>query len=107
MGRVLVVLLCLSVGACTWIKLTPGGEKVRVLDAGEVSTCKQLGNTTVSLLAKVGGFNRDADQVAKELSMLARNAAADLGGDTVVPASPVQEGKRSYAVYKCIGVSAE
>ena len=107
MGRVLVVLLCLSVGACTWIKLTPGGEKVRVLDVAEVSTCKELGNTTVSLLAKVAGFNRNEDQVAKELSMLARNAAADMGGDTIVPISAVKEGKRSYAVYKCIGVSAK
>ena len=107
MGRVLVVLLCLSVSACAWVKLTPDGEKVRVLDVAEVSTCKELGNTTVSLLAKVAGFNRNEDQVAKELSMLARNAAADMGGDTIVPISAVQEGKRSYAVYKCIGVSAK
>ena len=107
MGRVLVVLLCLSVSACAWVKLTPDGEKVRVLDVAEVSTCKELGNTTVSLLAKVAGFNRNEDQVAKELSMLARNAAADMGGDTIVPISAVKEGKRSYAVYKCIGVSAK
>lgn len=107
MGRLYFVLLCLSLSACAWVKLTPGGEKVRVLDASEVSTCKALGNTTVSLLAKVAGINRNEEQVAKELSTLARNAAADLGGDTVVPISAVKEGKRSYAVYKCIGVSAE
>ena len=39
--------------------------------------------------------------------MLARNAAADMGGDTIVPTSAVNEGKRSYAVYKCIGVTAK
>ena len=107
MKRMLFVLLCLSISACAWVKLTPDGEKVRVLEVGEVSTCKELGNTTVSLLAKVAGFNRNEDQVAKELSMLARNAAADMGGDTIVPISAVQEGKRSYAVYKCIGVSTK
>ena len=107
MGKWLFVLLCLSISACTWVKLTPGGEKVRVLDVGEVSTCKELGNTTVSLLAKVAGINRSEEQVTKELSLLARNTAADMGGDTVVPISPVEEGKRSYKVYKCIGVNAE
>ena len=106
MRRWLFVLLCLSISACSWVKLTPGGEKVRVLDAGEVTTCKELGNTTVSLLAKVAGINRNEEQVTKELSLL-RNAAADMGGDTVVPVSGVKEGKRSYKVYKCIGVNAE
>ena len=80
---------------------------MRVLDASEVSTCKALGNSTVSLLAKVAGINRNEEQVTKELSMLARNAAAEMGGDTVVPISAVKDGKRSFTVYKCIGVSAK
>ena len=107
MGRLLMMLLCLGLSACSWVKLTPSGEKVRVLEAGEVSTCKELGNTTVSLLAKVAGINRNEDQVSKELSFLARNAAADLGGDTIVPISAVKDGKRSYAVYQCIGASVK
>ena len=107
MRRLFLVLLCLSVCACAWVKLTPGGEKVRVLEASEVSTCKQLGDTTVSLLAKVAGINRNEEQVAKELATLARNAAADMGGDTIVAISPVKDGKRSYSVYKCIGVSTK
>ena len=107
MGRLLMVLLCLGLSACSWVKLTPSGEKVRVLEAGEVSTCKELGNTTVSLLAKVAGINRNEEQVAKELSMLARNAGAEMGGDTIVPISAAKEGKRSYAVYKCIGVGPQ
>lgn len=107
MGRLLFMLLCLSCSACAWVSLTPGGEKVRVLEASEVSTCQELGNTTVSLLAKVAGINRNEEEVTKELSLLARNAAADMGGDTVVPISPVKEGRRSYTVYKCIGVSTK
>jgi len=107
MGRMLFVVLCLSISACAWVKLTPGGEKVRVLGAAEVTTCKDLGITTVSLLAKVAGINRNEDEVSKELSFLARNAAADLGGDTIVPISQVKDGKRSYAVYQCIGVSVK
>ena len=103
MSRSLIVSLCLTVSACAWVTLTPGGEKVRVLDAGEVSACRELGNTTASLLAKVAGINRNEEQVEKELSLLARNSAADMGGDTVVPSGAVKEGKRSYTVYKCVG----
>ena len=107
MGRWLCVLLCLSISACAWVKLTPGGEKVRVLDAAEVGSCKSLGTTTVSLLAKVAGIKRNEDEVSKELSLLARNAAADIGGDTIVPSTPIEDGKRTYEVYKCIGVNVK
>jgi hypothetical protein len=97
--------LCLSMSACAWVTLTPAGEKVRVLDSNEVVTCKELGNTTVSLLAKVAGINRNEEEVKKELAVLARNAAADMGGDTVVAKSEVKGGERSFTVYKCVGVT--
>ena len=41
------------------------------------------------------------------LSFLARNAAVDWGGNTIVPISAVKDGKRSYAVYRRIGVSVK
>jgi len=107
MRGLLIVALCLSVSACSWVNLTPGGEKVRVLDVSEVATCQEMGKTVVSSLAKVAGINRNEEKIEKELAMLARNAAADMGGDTVVPIGEVKEGKRSYTVYKCIGVTAK
>lgn len=107
MRALLIVALCLTVGACSWVELTPSGEKVRVLDADEVATCQELGKTIVSSMAKVAGINRSEEKIEKELAMLARNAAADMGGDTVVPLGEVKEGKRSYMVYKCIGVTAK
>jgi Domain of unknown function (DUF4156) len=107
MRKWMMALLCVSVSACAWVKLTPGGEKVRVLDAAEVTTCKELGNAMVTTTAKVAGINRNEDQVEKELAQLARNAAADMGGDTVVAMNEVKEGKRRYAVYKCIGAAAK
>ena len=103
MRALLIILLCLGAVACSWVTLTPGGEKVRVLSADEVSSCEELGKAMVSLRAKVAGINRDPRQVEKELAMLARNAAADMGGDTVVAVTAVKEGKRSYKVYKCVG----
>ena len=91
------------IGGCTWVKLTPEGDRVRVLDASEVSNCKQLGETKVSLMARVAGYNRDPRQVQRELDALARNAAADIGGDAVVPLGNPHEGKQTFAVYKCAG----
>lgn len=39
------------------------------------------------------------------LSVLTRNSALDMGGDSLVPFGPVSaDGKRSYAVYRCLPV---
>jgi hypothetical protein len=101
---VAAITIILLSGGCAWVKTTPGGEKVRVLDADEVSTCKELGTTTASLLDKVVGVARNRQKVEKELQILARNSAAKLGGDTIVPISQISEGQQRFSVYKCVGV---
>ncbi|MCW8907111.1 MAG: DUF4156 domain-containing protein [Sedimenticola sp.] len=98
------IVLLLATG-CSWVKPTPEGEKVRVLDAGEVTRCRELGSTTVSLLNRIAGIERDPEKVERELQILARNSAARAGGDTVVATSPVQNGEQRYAIYRCVGVS--
>lgn len=100
---VLVILFVgLMLPACTWVKLTPYGEKARVLSASEVQSCKKLGATTVSLKASIAGFERNAKKVKQELETLARNHAEDLNGDTVVPISEIANGMQTFAVYRCI-----
>ncbi|MEK7321763.1 MAG: DUF4156 domain-containing protein [Pseudomonadota bacterium] len=101
------IMSCVLLVGCSWVKLTPGGEKVRVLDASDVPTCKHLGDSTVSLLSQLAGINRNEEKVQIELKALARNAGAEMGGDTVVPVSAVTDGKQMYAVYKCVGVAAQ
>ncbi len=88
--------------ACTWVEPTAQGEKVRVLTAEEVTKCKKVGQTTVSLLAKLAGIERNPQKVQDELNVLARNSAVELGGDTVVPISAVEDGKQTFAVYRCV-----
>ena len=90
------------VTSCAWVKLTPEGEKVRVLSMSEVSSCKKLGKTTASLKEKIAGMKRNEDKVQKEMQALARNSAADMGGDTVVPVSEIQDGRQIFEVYKCV-----
>ena len=101
-NHVSILLLALSLTACTWVKLTPEGEKVRLLSTSEVKSCKKMGKTTVSLKDKIAGFERDREKVQKELEALARNSAIDLKGDTIVPASEIKDGKQVFDVYRCI-----
>ena len=87
--------------ACSTLKLTEGGEKVRILDPSEVSSCKNLGRTNTSVTAKVV-FDRPADVVAEELETVARNSAARMGGDTIVPLTVIEDGQQTFVVYKCV-----
>jgi len=95
----------LMMAGCTWVKPTSEGEKVRVLAANEVASCKSLGSTTATIADKVVGIKRKPKKVQKELETLARNSAVDLGGDTVVAVSEVVNGKQTFAVYRCVGVA--
>ena len=97
----LVLALAGLLAACAWVKTTPEGEKVRIAQAGEVENCESEGEVTASLKSRVGGFERKPGKVAGELETLARNEAATMGGDTIVAASPVKEGRQTFRVYRC------
>ncbi len=105
MSRILLITLFASTLfqlACTWAPLSQRGEKVRVLEPYEINSCVKKGKATVSVRDKVAGIERNKTEVAKELQRLARNAAPDLHGDTVVAASPIKMGKQTFYVYKCV-----
>ncbi len=51
---------------------------------------------------KVVGIDRSAESIEEELETLSRNSAANLGGDTIVPLTVVENGQRTFQVYKCI-----
>ena len=99
----LLVAAVLGLMACSWVKLTPGGEKVRILSQAEVTNCKSIGKTTANVADKVAGLERKQHVVKENLEALARNAAADMGGDTIVPAEPIHDGKQTFDVYRCVG----
>ena len=96
---VLVLGLLLTACSVQWVKLTPEGEKVVILQAGEVSNCTPNGTTTVSVISKVI-VNRQPAEVQEELRNLARNRAADRG-DAIVASGPVANGEQTYNIYRC------
>lgn len=94
--------LALYLTGCTWIDVSTQGEKVRLLTAAEVTGCKRVGKTTVKTAERVAGLDRYENKIQEELNTLARNSAADLGGDTVVPVGSPVEGRQVYEVYRCV-----
>ncbi len=99
--NITIIAATILLSACSTMKLTDGGEKVRVLDPSEVESCRELGKTNNSVTARVV-IERPAETVAKELRIIARNSASRMGGDTIVPLTVIEAGQQSFVVYKCI-----
>ncbi len=87
--------------ACTWVDLNTSGERVSVVTAELAQMCRPVGKAHAQVMDTAAGFKRSAEKVAKELETIARNTAADLGGNAIVPVSPVVDGKRDYDVFQC------
>jgi hypothetical protein len=91
-------------GGCTWVKLTDPGKGVRVATVAQVASCTKLGATHTKTSTRVGFFSRSPQKIDSELESLARNEAADMGGNTIVSQGPASsEGRRSFDVYRCSG----
>jgi len=99
----IVVVVCVGfiLSSCTWVRVTSQGEGVRLVQSAKaVEPCKKIGKVNTKVVSEVV-FSRDAEKVAGELADLARNEAATLGGDTIVPISEINDGRRSFDVYQC------
>lgn len=91
--------LTVLLSACSFVKLTPQGENVAVLQASEVTNCQREGNITVHVTNKVV-VNRQPTKVAQELRTVARNDAADRG-DTLVAVTEPRNGEQTFDIYRC------
>ena len=105
MKRVISIALgAVLLAACVdWVPLTPAGEKVRVANAAEVAECKKLGEITGNTKVTVGPLARDEVKIAGEIEALARNDAATMGANAIVPTGPVDWDHRSYTAFRCEG----
>jgi hypothetical protein len=87
---------------CAMPDLSPAGAGVRLVGADAVGSCENLGKVTASVVAKAAGIPRHPDAVQDDLNVTARNSAANMGADTIVPASKVEDGKQAFNVYRCL-----
>lgn len=96
------LLVALVVTGCAFTEVEPEARQVEVLEAARVTNCERLGQTRVSVAHKVGFIPRHANAIQKDLHVLARNSAVDMGGDTVTPMGEPTNGKQTYGVYDCV-----
>ncbi|MDA1074041.1 MAG: DUF4156 domain-containing protein [Proteobacteria bacterium] len=90
--------ICLS--GCTWVKLTEAGEAVSVAEADAISECTRVGIVTARTGERII-TERKLDKVNEELHTLARNEAANLNADTIVPLSHETDGAQTFTAYRC------
>jgi len=88
-----------SLTACSFVDTMPGSETVVI--SHDTANCKRLGETHVKVLSSIAGINRNTDTMAEELTILARNAAFDRAADTIQPITEIEDGKQSFALFKC------
>lgn len=87
--------------SCTWVKVTEEGEIVSIRDKSQVTDCKKVARITSTSKGKIMGVERKKDKVKEELETLARNEAMEYGGNVLVPATEIKDGKQSFFVYRC------
>ena len=100
--RMLATCSAVLLGACALVELTPAGAGVRVAGREDVVNCVNLGRTTASVVHEVALLPRHPDAVQDNINVTARNSAATMGADTIVPASKVEDGKQTFDVYRCL-----
>lgn len=93
------VVLCLV--ACTWVKPDAAAKSVVLASEDMVVDCKQIGQASSSVKHRLGALKRNEEKVARELVTLAKNEAARLGGNAVVPKSDIVEGVQEFTVFSC------
>ena len=103
MRKTLLLLVpILLLGAYSWgITLDSAGKNVRTAWSGDVSSCRELGKVTVSVMNRVGPVDRNDIKVRDELEVLARNEAAKMHADTIKPLAEPADGSQPWGAYQC------
>jgi hypothetical protein len=86
---------------CTWVPLTEEGANVRILRADAAADCEKVSTVSSKTADRVLVFARSEQKVREELESLARNEAAEAGGNAIVPLGTVANGRQSFDVYRC------
>ncbi|WP_114241382.1 DUF4156 domain-containing protein [Dyella sp. C9] len=102
MRKTLLLVPIVLLSACTYgITLDDAGKNVRTAWSGDMSSCRELGKVTVSVMDHVGPVNRNDIKVRDELEVMARNEAAKMHADTVKPLADPTDGSQPWGAYQC------
>jgi len=91
----------LLTSACSFVDLKPAAEEVLVLQPHQTRECQQIRRTTSQVLDKIWFINRNKERMAEELATLARNTAAESGGNAISAENEIENGRQSFIIYDC------
>jgi hypothetical protein len=98
-----IICLTFSISACTWVTLSDEGQQVNIATANDIQYCSKIGQVTAKTRATLLlNSKRNADKIAAELSVLARNEATKIKANTLVPLqAPNDKGEQLFNAYRC------
>ena len=95
-----VALLTLLTSGCAFVSLTDAGAAVRQSSAEDVTNCKLVA-TISSQTKNTVVVDRNLNKVREELIVLARNRAAEMGANAIVPVAEQRNGTQDFSAYSC------
>jgi hypothetical protein len=102
--RIYLLVGSVLLAGCTFVQLSDSGAGVAQLGSGDVANCETKGVVTTQTRAKVVVARSD-DAIREELAVLARNEAAKLGANAIVPIAEPEDGAQSFRAFLCNGIN--
>ena len=103
MNRLFFSLLSISlISSCSnWVQVTSEGQAVDLIATDVPASCNRIGRVQARTLGRIIGIERGAERLQDELAQIARNEAADRGGNTIAPESLIIDGRQTFGIYSC------
>lgn len=89
------------VSGCTWVEPTDRANQVALISASDAVSCTKIGSTTSKVLDKIGFIDRSKTKQNEELTTLAKNEAARMGGNAISTDGVINDGRQTFLVYNC------
>ena len=98
--RALLLVALITVTGCAFVQVTEQGAAVVQASATDVINCAEMGTVQSQTQSRVL-LERGRAKVKQELIDLARNQAASMGANAIVPVGEPVDGRQSFRAYKC------
>lgn len=99
-SRICLVAIVSLMSACSFVQLSDAGAQVAQMEPADVANCTSIGEVSSRTRDKVV-ISRGSAKVQEELLVLARNEAAGLGANAIVPLGEPENGEQRFRAYRC------
>ena len=95
----LALTFCTLTG-CAFVQVSDAGANVAQATSTDVVNCEEKGEIVTNTRAKIL-LERGSSKVQQELIDLARNQAATMGANAIVPSGEPVDGSQKFRAYLC------